>query len=563
MPITDALPDMERELKFFSATNDNPQKLTRAQIHQFNVQGYICPLDVFTPEEAAANRRYFDALMVEAQANGHNSYSINGWHRHCRGIYDLLHEPRILDYVEDLLGPNLISVMTHYFCKEPGDQKQVVWHQDASYWPLTPSKVVTAWLAIDDVDEENGPMTVVPGSHVHGQIPFEHSTAEEQNVLGQSVHDPLRWGGEPVPFTMRAGPDVPAHRPALTRLGPQPLHAPPLRPDAALHAARGAHPRGEARPRLYLPWHRSERLLDQPPRADRRRGAPEGLATVSLPEAFRARLQAILPAEHFAACWQSLAAEQPTAFRANAFKGTPDALVAELTAEGFALAPLSWKTDAFVVPTAQRRALTECAAYREGRLYIQNPSSMVPPILLAPQSEECILDLGAAPGSKTLQLAELMGNQGSIWAVESVRGRFFRLRDNLARHGAENVQVHLADGTRIWASPSRALRPRAPRRAVLVRRAIPRRCAQDLCLLEPEENRRGQPQAATALLRGRAMPQAGRSAGLFDLHLRTRRKRGHCQPSAAAIRRCPNRRRHRAAFCQCDSGLERVAREGV
>ena len=180
MPITDALPDMERELKFFSATNDNPQKLTRAQIRQFNEQGYICPLDVFTPEEAAANRRYFDALMAEAKANGHNSYSINGWHRHCRGIYDLLHEPRILDYVEDLLGPNLVSVMTHYFCKEPGEQKQVVWHQDASYWPLTPSKVVTAWLAIDDVDEENGPMTVVPGSHVHGQIPFEHSTARSK-----------------------------------------------------------------------------------------------------------------------------------------------------------------------------------------------------------------------------------------------------------------------------------------------------------------------------------------------------------------------------------------------
>ena len=171
---------------------------------------------------------------------------------------------------------------------------------------------------------------------------------------------------------------------------------------------------------------------------------------MSLPEAFRDRLQAILPAEHFAACWQSLAAEQPTAFRANALKGTPDALVAELTAEGFALTPLAWKADAFVVPATQRRALTECPAYREGRLYIQNPSSMVPPILLSPQSEECILDLGAAPGSKTLQLAELMGNQGSIWAVESVRGRFFRLRDNLARHGAENVQTHLADGTRIW-----------------------------------------------------------------------------------------------------------------
>jgi len=171
---------------------------------------------------------------------------------------------------------------------------------------------------------------------------------------------------------------------------------------------------------------------------------------VPLPEAFRDRLTAILPPECFAACWQSFAAEQPTAFRANLLKGPADALGAELSAAGFALTPLAWKADAFVVPAAQRRALTECAAYRQGRIYIQNPSSMVPPLVLAPQVGERILDLGAAPGSKTLQLAELMGNQGSIWAVESVRGRFFRLRDNLARHGAENVQTHLADGTRFW-----------------------------------------------------------------------------------------------------------------
>ena len=343
---------------------------------------------------------------------------------------------------------------------------------------------MTAWLAIDDVDEENGPMTVVPGSHLHGQIPFEHSTAEEQNVLGQSVHDPLQWGGEPVAFTMRAG-QMSLHTDLLLHgSAPKPLHAPPLRPNPALHAARGAHPRGEARPRLYLPWHRPERLLDQPPRADQRRDALQRLAAVPLPEAFRDRLQAILPAEHFAACWQSLAAEQPTAFRANALKGTPDALVTELEAEGFALTPLAWKADAFVVPATQRRALTECAAYREGRLYIQNPSSMVPPILLAPQSEECILDLGAAPGSKTLQLAELMGNQGRLWAVESVRGRFFRLRDNLARHGAENVQTHLADGTRFWRRHAERFDRVLLDAPCSSEGRFRAGCAQNLCLLE-------------------------------------------------------------------------------
>ena len=174
------------------------------------------------------------------------------------------------------------------------------------------------------------------------------------------------------------------------------------------------------------------------------------MAEETIPEAFRTRLEEILPPERFAACWESFAREQPTAFRANGLKTSAAALSAELVAAGFALTPLAWKADAFIVPATERRALTECAAYREGRLYIQNPSSMVPPILLDPQPDEWILDLTAAPGSKTMQLAEMMGNAGRISAVESVRGRFFRLRDNLAKHGVDNVQTYLKDGSRVW-----------------------------------------------------------------------------------------------------------------
>ena len=204
MLLTDARPDMKRDLRFVPADNENPAKLAPHQVDQFNEKGFVFPLDLFTPEETEANRVYFDDLMECAATVGHNSYSINGWQKHCAGVYDLVVEPRILDYVQDLLGPDLICTMTHYFCKEPGDVKQVAWHQDASYWPLTPSKVVTVWLAIDDVDEENGPMTVIPGSHRHGQIPFE-KVDDDRNVLGQSVPDPLDWGDEPVAFTMKAG----------------------------------------------------------------------------------------------------------------------------------------------------------------------------------------------------------------------------------------------------------------------------------------------------------------------------------------------------------------------
>ena len=171
-----------------------------------------------------------------------------------------------------------------------------------------------------------------------------------------------------------------------------------------------------------------------------------------LPEAFAQRLRKILPAGRFVSCWQTFHQPSVTACRVNLLKADTSSLIEELRTAGFTPTPIPWKTDAFTVPCEQRRPLTESAACRQGRLYIQNPSSMVPPLLLDPQPDEWILDLTAAPGSKTLQLATMMGNQGKISAVESVRSRFFRLKDNLVLHGAANVRTYLKDGTRVWKS---------------------------------------------------------------------------------------------------------------
>ena len=262
MPITDALPDMKRELRFFPARTENPKSLSRKQVDFFNANGFLCPLDVFTPQEAEANRLYFEDLMVRAEKEGYNSYSINGWQRHCEGIYNLAMNKRILDYAEDLVGETLICEMTHYFCKMPGDVQRVSWHQDASYWPLTPSKVVTIWLAIDDVDAENGPMTVIPGSHLHGQIPFENSTKSERNVLGQTVHDPHRWGGDPVSYTMKAGQISMHHRPVAARVRAERIQSPALRPDDTIPAARRAGPLPGVSPGFNLPRRRSLGLLE-------------------------------------------------------------------------------------------------------------------------------------------------------------------------------------------------------------------------------------------------------------------------------------------------------------
>ena len=202
---TDAYPELARVRQFFPLGVDQPTTLSRAQIEHFNEKGYIFPLTVFNAAEIALQRAYFDDLLNKALAAGWSSYSINGWHKQCVGLYDLVTHSRILDHVQDLLGDDLVLWGTHYFTKMPGDGKRVSWHQDASYWPLTPSKTVTVWLAIDDADAANGAMQVIPGSHRHAQVAFQPSAAEENNVLNQTVVNAERYGDPPVTLELQAG----------------------------------------------------------------------------------------------------------------------------------------------------------------------------------------------------------------------------------------------------------------------------------------------------------------------------------------------------------------------
>ena len=98
------------------------------------------------------------------------------------------------------------------------------------------------------------------------------------------------------------------------------------------------------------------------------------------------------------------------------------------------------------VSAEQRDELVTADATSDGGVYPINPSSALAVQVLAPQPDEEILDLAAAPGGKTLLMAAAMGNRGRIAAVEPVKGRFHRLRANVARCGAANVDFYLSDG---------------------------------------------------------------------------------------------------------------------
>lgn len=203
-PVTNRSEPAPKELRFFPVNTARPRTLTTAQMAAYNRDGYLAPLGVFSPAEADRNREFFDHLMAESATLGWDRYSLVNFEFYSAYLFDLATDNRILDVVEDLLGPNFVCFGTHFFCKTPGDSKRVAWHQDAPYYQLTPSKSLTAWLAIDDVDEENSAMQVIPGSHLHGEIAMVESAADEESILGRTVPNAVSHG-QPVSVNLRAG----------------------------------------------------------------------------------------------------------------------------------------------------------------------------------------------------------------------------------------------------------------------------------------------------------------------------------------------------------------------
>lgn len=204
LPEADDLQKIGRDLRFHPSTTTHPKVLTREQVEGFNVDGYVRPLPIYTPEEITGIRNYFDDLLAKVVAAGGDSYSISSAHLRYGKVWDILTNPKIVAYVKDILGENVIGWGSHFFCKMPGDGKAVAWHQDSSYWPLTPTKAVTVWLAIDDADPENANMRFVKGSHHFGHLTYRESSAEEHNILNQSVDNAEQYG-EVVDNPLKAG----------------------------------------------------------------------------------------------------------------------------------------------------------------------------------------------------------------------------------------------------------------------------------------------------------------------------------------------------------------------
>lgn len=166
-----------------------------------------------------------------------------------------------------------------------------------------------------------------------------------------------------------------------------------------------------------------------------------------LPDLFRERLELILSPSDLVQTLNSYKKERYTTFRVNTLKSDPITIQKWLQNNGIKFKRHPILELAFILPTTTSRAATEWDIYKEGKIYLQNLSSMVPPIILDPQPGETVLDLTAAPGSKTTQLAALMEKQGKLVANDKNYPRFKRLEANIEMQvGPDFVELHNKPG---------------------------------------------------------------------------------------------------------------------
>lgn len=157
----------------------------------------------------------------------------------------------------------------------------------------------------------------------------------------------------------------------------------------------------------------------------------------SLPEAFEKRLELIYgPAgkreliKHFQA--------RPTSFRINTIKANREEVLEQLKREGFKVQTVPWSRLAFILQNRSQRELVNLEIYQSGKIYLQSLASQIPVIFLDPKPNQKVLDLTAAPGSKTSQIAALMERKGQLVANDSNQIRFAKLEHNMKLLGVQS-----------------------------------------------------------------------------------------------------------------------------
>lgn len=135
--------------------------------------------------------------------------------------------------------------------------------------------------------------------------------------------------------------------------------------------------------------------------------------------------------------------------RANTLKSTAADVETMLKDAGIAFEKAPFSEDAFILPEAIEKDIWQLDMYKEGKVYLQSLSSMLPVLALDPQESTDILDMAAAPGGKTAQIAAMTHNKAGIMACEINKIRAEKLKYNVEKQGATRVNVMVRDARQL------------------------------------------------------------------------------------------------------------------
>ncbi len=133
--------------------------------------------------------------------------------------------------------------------------------------------------------------------------------------------------------------------------------------------------------------------------------------------------------------------QRPVTFRVNTLKSNVETIENKLKEAKIEYEKTPWSKEAFIIKNVSKREIQELYIYKNGEIYLQSLSSMLPPIILKPQEGADILDMAAAPGGKTTQMAALSGNKAHITACEKNKIRAERLKYNVDKQGTSCVFI--------------------------------------------------------------------------------------------------------------------------
>ena len=141
--------------------------------------------------------------------------------------------------------------------------------------------------------------------------------------------------------------------------------------------------------------------------------------------------------------------ERKVTLRVNTIKTNSSNIEKVLEENNIKYKKVSWYSEGYIIENVKETEIENLDIYKNGEIYLQSLSSMLPPIILEPKENTDILDMTAAPGGKTTEIATLVGNKARITAIEMNKIRAQKLKYNIEKQGATCVYIMEQDARKL------------------------------------------------------------------------------------------------------------------